>query len=159
MSTKTQPTDRSKDCNELSTQNGRDTTPIAESGVVTSSSIEAPKKTSRTGRVLKPSAKQQAANDTSASRVSRITGNESLADKTARCDFSSNGSINEVFPCHKGKGTHAVTKLRLGLYVLGTNSLLQIVIMNMCLPFRVDAFLERRTPTPLAPFWMHASHD
>ena len=77
MSAKTQPTDQSKDCNELSIQNGRETTPIAESGVVNSSSIEAPKKTSRTGRVLKPSAKQQAANDASASRVSRITGNES----------------------------------------------------------------------------------
>ncbi len=108
MSAKTPPTDQSKDCNELSIQNGRATYPISVSGQVTSSSNEAPKKTSRTGRVLKPSAKQKAANNASASRVDRIAGKDSLAAKTARCDFSSSDSINEIFPCHKGKGTQDI---------------------------------------------------
>ena len=111
MSAKTPPTDDSKDCNGLSIQKGWDTTPTAESGAATSPITAAPKKTSRSGRALKPTLKQKAridGNNASASRVSRIIGNESLADKIARCDFDSIVSINEVFPCHKGKGTHDI---------------------------------------------------
>ena len=102
MSAKTNPTEPSKDCNELSIQNGRATTPITESGLTASPSTEAPKKKSQNGRVLKPSAKVQAqidANKANASRVNRINGAESLSDKASRCDFDSNDSINDVFPC------------------------------------------------------------
>ena len=59
MSAKTQPTEPSKDCNELSIQIGRATTPMPGSGAATSSSTSAPKGRSRSGRQLKPSVKQQ----------------------------------------------------------------------------------------------------
>ncbi len=108
MSAKSPPTDPSEDCNELSTQNGGATAPVTESGASVSMRDEALKTTSPSDRVPTTGNAAAAVNETNASQVSRIKGNESLKDKIERCNFDSSESINEVFPPYKGKGTNDV---------------------------------------------------
>lgn len=112
MSAITQPTDPSEDCNELSTQNGREVTPVTEVEVDVSTRDEAPKTTSRSGRARKPSDKQKALDDDKKARaapkqpsnVDRIKGNV-LSEQVAACNFNSNASMRKHFPPHRGKGS------------------------------------------------------
>ncbi len=120
MSAITQPTDPTEDCNELSTQNGRATAPVTEVEVDVSTRDDAPKTTSRSGRVLKPSGKQKALDDDRKARdaskqpsnVDRIKGNV-LSEQAAACNFSSNASMKKHFPPHRGKGTLDIPQILL----------------------------------------------
>jgi len=111
MSSNTQPTDPSEGCNELSTQNGRATTPVTELETQLPVANERSKTTSRCGRTVRLSKKAQAlVNDKDARSASKVSSNadrikgRNLGEQVSQCDFENIASINKCFPCHKGKG-------------------------------------------------------
>lgn len=112
MSAITEPTDPTEDGNEPSTQIGREVTPVTGVEVDVSTRDGAPKTTSRSGRVRKPSGKQKALDDDRRARdaskqpsnVDRIKGNV-LSEQAAACNFDNNASMKKYFPPHSGKGT------------------------------------------------------